>query len=166
MWSLLLLAATVGSFAHLPLVVPDYKKWCCDQDVKVVPGATLILKKNTRSVRSVVKRRFDVVATSRLSLCWMCDWPRMACAWRITPICIWHEQAMIEWPWRDFYCCLLSQCEALCTCCSCFLITALPIVFSYRQIASRVVLPHGGKIAAFYLISSKLNFKCGNWKLH
>ena len=40
MLSLLLLAATVWSFAHLPLGFPIATKWCCDQDLKVVPGAT------------------------------------------------------------------------------------------------------------------------------
>jgi len=36
-WSLLLLAATVWSFAYLPLGFPIATKWCCDQDVEVMP---------------------------------------------------------------------------------------------------------------------------------
>jgi len=29
---------------------------------------------------------------------------------------MWREQAIIEWSWRELYCCLLPQCEALRTC--------------------------------------------------
>ena len=36
MWTLLLLAATVRSFAHMRSGFPIATKWCCDQDVKVV----------------------------------------------------------------------------------------------------------------------------------
>ena len=32
----------------------------------------------------------------------MCDSPRKGCAWRITPICMWREQAIILWSrWSD-----------------------------------------------------------------
>jgi len=37
-----------------------------------------------------------IVATYRLTLCWMCDSSRTGCARRITPIYMWHEQAIIE----------------------------------------------------------------------
>jgi len=37
------------------------------------------------------------VATSPVVLCWLCDSPRTGCAWRITPLCMWREQAIIEW---------------------------------------------------------------------
>jgi len=37
------------------------------------------------------------VATSRLTLRWMCDSPRTECERRTTPICTWHEQAIMEW---------------------------------------------------------------------
>ena len=38
-WSLLLLAATTWSFAPFPLGFPIATKWCCDQDVEVVPSS-------------------------------------------------------------------------------------------------------------------------------
>jgi len=90
------------------------------------------------------------VATTPLALPWMCGSPRTECAWRTTPIYLWHEQVIIEW-WSDLgewplimlvnlvnswlclltvmtrvislgelYCCLLPQCKALRTCCSGF----------------------------------------------
>ena len=31
---------------------------------------------------------------------WLCDSPRTWCAWRITPLCMWREQAIIEWSRR------------------------------------------------------------------
>ena len=42
------------------------------------------------------------VATSPVVLRWLCDSPRTGCAWRITPLCMWREQAIIEWSrWSD-----------------------------------------------------------------
>ena len=42
------------------------------------------------------------VATSLVVLRWLCDSPRMGCAWRITPLWMWCEQAIIEWSrWSD-----------------------------------------------------------------
>jgi len=35
----LLLAATVQSFAHMPLRFPITAEWCYDQDVEVVPSS-------------------------------------------------------------------------------------------------------------------------------
>jgi len=32
-----LLAATVRSFAHMTLGFPIATKWCCDQDVEIMP---------------------------------------------------------------------------------------------------------------------------------
>jgi len=40
------------------------------------------------------------VATSPVMLRWLCDSPRMGCAWRITPLCMWREQAITEWSRR------------------------------------------------------------------
>jgi len=40
------------------------------------------------------------IATSPLVLHWLCDSPRTGCAWRITPLCMWREQAIIEWSRR------------------------------------------------------------------
>jgi len=69
-------------------------KWCCDQDVKVVPGATL--QKNVRSMRFVVKKTgcwgnllVGVALNVRFTTNGM--W------WRITPIYMWCEQAITEW---------------------------------------------------------------------
>jgi len=39
-------------------------------------------------------------ATSPVVLRWVCDSPRTGCAWRITPLCMWREQAIIEWSRR------------------------------------------------------------------
>ena len=36
-------------------------------------------------------------AANPLALCWKCNSPRTGCAWRITPISVWHEQPIIEW---------------------------------------------------------------------
>ena len=63
---------------------PITTKRCCDQDVKVVPGADFT--KRTCDRCGLLKKGGDVVATSRLALRWMCDSPRTGCAWRITPI--------------------------------------------------------------------------------
>ena len=41
-----------------------------------------------------------IVATSPLALRWICDSPRTGFARRITLICMWREQATIEWLWR------------------------------------------------------------------
>ena len=40
------------------------------------------------------------VATSPVVLRWLCDSPRTGCTWRITPLCMWREQAIIEWSRR------------------------------------------------------------------
>jgi len=40
------------------------------------------------------------VATSLVVLRWLCDSPWTGCAWRITPLCMWREQAIIEWSRR------------------------------------------------------------------
>jgi len=45
-------------------------------------------------------KRRHAVATSPLALRWMCASPRTGCARRITPICTWREQAIIEWSRR------------------------------------------------------------------
>jgi len=42
----------------------------------------------------------DTVAASLVALRWLCDSPRTGCAWRITPLYMWHEQAIIEWSWH------------------------------------------------------------------
>jgi len=37
-----------------------------------------------------------IVATSPMALRWLCDSPRTGCAWRITPLYMQREQAMIR----------------------------------------------------------------------
>ena len=95
------------------------------------------------------KTKTASVATSPVVLRWLCDSPRTGCAWRITPLYMWREQAIIEWSWLEssadinlwtiehddwrtrrvimacLYCCLLPRCEALRTCCSGFPIATL-----------------------------------------
>jgi len=39
----------------------------------------------------------SAVASSQFALCWMCDSPWTECARRITPMYMWHEQAIMEW---------------------------------------------------------------------
>ena len=79
------------------------------------------------------------VANSRLVLRWMCDSPRAGLAWRITPLYMWHERAMIEYfPWDscDLCCCLLPQCKTLRTYRSGFPIdTNLHKLFNRRSIS-------------------------------
>ena len=70
-------------------------KWCCDQDVMVMPGADFT--KRMCDWCSLLYKWGIVVATSPLALCQICDSPPTGCAWRITPIYMWHEQAIIEW---------------------------------------------------------------------
>ena len=55
-WSLLLLAATVRSFAHMLLGFPIATKWCCDQDVEVVRSSAFTQRTCDRC-GSLQKRR-------------------------------------------------------------------------------------------------------------
>ena len=73
---------------------PIATKWCCEQDVKVVPGATFT--KRTCDRCGSLKKGGDVVATSPLALHWMRSSPRTECARRITPICTWREPLTIK----------------------------------------------------------------------
>jgi len=75
---------------------PITAKWCLDQDVTVVPGATFT-KRMCNGCGSLQKGG-DVVATSQLMLRWKCDSPQVGCAQRATHIkYMWREQAIIEW---------------------------------------------------------------------
>ena len=69
-------------------------KWCFDQDMKVVSGATFT-KRMCDSCGSQQKGG-DVIATSQLMSRWKCDSPQMGCAQRATHK-LWREQAIIEW---------------------------------------------------------------------
>jgi len=61
-WSLLLLAATVRSFAHMLIGFRIATKWCCDQDVEVVTSSAFTQRTCDRC-GSLQKGR-GVVATS------------------------------------------------------------------------------------------------------
>jgi len=116
MWTLLLLAATVRSFALMPLRISDRNK------MVLWPGCEgradfSLHTKNMRSVRFVVKR-WDVVATSPVVLHWLCDTPWNGICAKNKNMYAWSEQAIVrEIAMHDLYCCLLPRCEALRTCC-------------------------------------------------
>ena len=156
-WSLLLLATTVWSFAHLPLGLPNRNKMVlwpgCESRVRCT-----LHKKNVWSIRFVVKRRGCCCSLS------------VECA-------IHHKQDVcgeqhlyiymvrtsnkrvipMEWTWwvtsnnacepskqlvvlangddeSDLYCCLLPQCEALRTCRSGFTIATLVYEFDFHNL--------------------------------
>jgi len=83
MITLLLLAATVWSFEHLPLGLSDRNK------TVLWPGcggrAVWNLHKKTCDRCSSLWKGGDVVAASRLALRWMFDLPRTGCARRNNP---------------------------------------------------------------------------------
>jgi len=146
MWTLLLLAATVRSFAHMPLGIYDRNK------MVLWPGCGgrmefILHTKNVRSVWFVVKKRGCCCNLSGgvALIVWFTT--NEMCAMNKN-ICMWHEQAIIDWSrWSDLgewplimlvnlvnswlclltvttrvissgdlYCCLLPRCEALRTC--------------------------------------------------
>ena len=94
-WSLLLLAATVRSFAHVPLGISDRNK------MVLWPGCGgraefSLHTKNVRSVWFVVKRRgFCCNLSGGVALIVWLTTNRM-CA-KNKNICMWREQAIIEW---------------------------------------------------------------------
>ena len=45
---------------------------------------------------------------------WLCDSPRTGCAWRIIPLCMWREQAIIEWSRRVISIVGCCHCVKLC----------------------------------------------------
>ena len=77
---------------------PIATKRCCDQDVKVVRSAAFTQR--TCDWCGSLWKGGDVVATSPVVLRWLCDSTRTGCAWRITPLCMWREQAIREWSRR------------------------------------------------------------------
>ena len=84
---------------------PSATKWCCDHDdVKVMPDAPFT-KRMCDRCGSLLKGK-DVVATSLLTLRWMCDSPWTGCLWWIKPIYVARTNN------NRVICCLLSQCEA------------------------------------------------------
>ena len=83
--------------SHAARAFPIATKWCCDQDVKVVPGSAFTQRTCDRC--GSLWKGGDVVATFPVALRWMCDSPRTGCA-RRTTIYMWREQAIIEWSRR------------------------------------------------------------------
>ena len=100
MWTLLLLAATVRSFAHMPLGISDLNKMVlwpgCEGRARVN-----LHTKNVRSVRFVVKRR-------GCSCCCNLSGGVALNVWFTTnEMCVknntihmWRKQAIIEWSWH------------------------------------------------------------------
>jgi len=78
-WSLLLLAATVWRFAHMPLGVLITTKWFCDQDVKVVRCEAFTKKMCDRC--GSLQKGGDVVATFPVALRLVYGSPWEGCAW-------------------------------------------------------------------------------------
>jgi len=114
-WTLLLRAATVRSFAHLPLRIYDCNKMVLWPGCKGRARCRLH-KKNVRSVQFVEKGG-DVVATFLLSLRWMRGSPLMECARRTTPIYMEAQTSNNRVIMAcELYCCMLPQSEALRTC--------------------------------------------------
>ena len=124
MWSLLLLATIVWSFAHLPLALSNRNKMVlwpgCEGRVRCSCQG-----KNVRSVWFVVKRRGCCCILSvgfalnvRFTMNGVCvkNNPHIYVAQtsnnRVSTPC-------------DLYCCLQPQCEALRACCLCYPITTL-----------------------------------------
>jgi len=111
-WSLLLLAAAVRSFAHMPLGISDRNK------MVLWPGCGgraefSLHTKNVRSVWFVVKRKGCCCSLSGgvALIVWFTT--NGMCA-KNKNIYVWREQAIIrEIAMHDLYCCLLPQCEAL-----------------------------------------------------
>ena len=84
--------------AHATRDFRSQQKWCCGQDVKVVPSSAFTQR--TCDWCGSLWKGGDVVATSPVVLRWLCDSTRTGCAWRITPLCMWREQAIREWSRR------------------------------------------------------------------
>jgi len=128
MWTLLLLAATVQSFAHMPLGISDRNKMVlwpgCEGRARVS-----LHTKNVRSVWFVVKRRGCCCNLSGgvALIVWfttdgMCTKNKNICVVRTT-----NNTVILS---GDLYCCLLPRCEALHTCRSGFPIATIVLLFS------------------------------------
>jgi len=86
-------------------------------DVAILCHVELSKNNNARKLQKPLAHCIiRIVATSPVALRWLCDSPRTGCAWRITPLYMWREQAIIVIMACELYSCLLSQCEALRTC--------------------------------------------------
>ena len=97
---------------------PIATKWCCDQDVKVVPGSALSHKE--RAIAAVRYKKEDMLLQP---LRWCCVKSVIHHERDVREeqhhTYMWREHAIIECSWhgkKALYCCLLPQCEALRTC--------------------------------------------------
>jgi len=120
-WSLLLLAATVQSFAHMLLGISDHNNMVLWPGCKGRAEFSLHTK-NVRSVWFVAKRRGCCrnLSSGVALIVWFTTNEMHA---KNKNIYSWREQAIIrEIAMHDLYCCLLPRCKALRTCCSGFLI--------------------------------------------
>ena len=114
-WSLLLLAAAVRSFAHMPLRISDRNK------MVLWPGCEgraefSLHTKNVRSVWFVVKRRGCCCSLSGgvVLIVWFTT--NGMCGKNNTIICVaWASNSKRDCK-HDLYCCLLPRCETLRTC--------------------------------------------------
>ena len=77
---------------------PITTKWCFDQGVKVMLGATFTKRMCDKCAS--LQKGGDVVATFQLMLRWKCNSPQMGCAQRATQKYMRREQAIIEWSRR------------------------------------------------------------------
>jgi len=102
---------------------PITTKWCCDQDVKVVPGADW--KKNMQSVRFVAKWRgcyCNLSVGVALNALFTTNGMRAKNNTHIYAARTSNNRVIVT---HELYCCLLPQCEALHTCRSGFLIATI-----------------------------------------
>jgi len=131
-WSLLLLAATVRSFAHMLLGISDRNKMMLWPGCEGHAEFSLHIK-NVRSVRFVVKRRGCCCNRScGVALIVWFTTNRMCVHTIIYVARASNRKRDCE---HDLYCCLLPQCEALRTCCSGF---SERSVWSLLLLAARV----------------------------
>jgi len=123
-WSLLLLAAIVWSFAHLPLGLSNRNKMVlwpgCEGRVRCSCQG-----KNVRSVWFVVKRKgCCCILSVGFTLNVRFTMNRMCVKNNTHTYVVQTTNNRGSTP-CDLYCCLQPQCEALRTCCLCFSITTL-----------------------------------------
>jgi len=72
--------------------------WCCDQDVKVVPGSAFTQR--TCDWCGSLLKGGGVIATTPLELCWSARFTTNGMCAKNNTIYMWHEQAIIEWSRR------------------------------------------------------------------
>jgi len=114
-WSLFLLAATVRSFAHMPLGISDRNKMVLWPGCEGRAEFSLHIK-NVRSVWFVVNRRGCCCNLSGgvAFIVWFTT--NGMCGKNNTIICVARASNSKRDCKHDLYCCLLPRCEALCTC--------------------------------------------------